>query len=98
MWTDNGSGYISKNGEIPDNSVGFWISDRNLKKRIAFDKVRYNYPVENGWRSLPYVGFEEPVETIPAGTLIRVSLARWWDTNGKTEDRCSSQLSGWYNL
>ncbi len=98
LWTDGGSGYISENGEIPDNSVGFWISDKNLKKRIAFEKVRYNYPIENGWRSLPFVGFEEPVEIIPAGTLIRVSLARWWDTNGKTEDRCSLQLSGWYDL
>ena len=47
---------------------------------------------------MPYVGFEEAVETIPAGTLVRVSLARWWDTNGTTEDRCSLQLSGWYGL
>lgn len=96
-WTDGGSGYISIDGEIPEHSVGFWISDRPLTKRIAFEKVRYNYPYPNGWRSLPYVGFDEPVQRIPSGTLIRVSLARWWDRNGETEDRCSLQLSGWYD-
>ena len=96
QWTNNGSGYISENGEIPDCSVGFWIPDRNLTKRIFYEKVRYNYPNVNGWRSFPYVGFNEPIDTIPSGTLVRVSLARWWDRNGETEDRCSLQLSGWY--
>lgn len=98
QWTDSGSGYISEEGEIPNHSVGFWIPDRNLTKRIFYEKVRYNYPKTNGWRSLPYVGFENAIETIPANTLVRVSLARWWDTNGTTENRCSLQLSGWYDL
>lgn len=97
QWTNSGSGYISIEGEIPEHSVGFWISDKPLTKRIVFDRVRYNYPNIIGWRSLPYVGFDEPVQQIPSGTLIRVSLARWWDRNGETEDRCSLQLSGWYN-
>jgi len=96
QWTNNGSGYISENGEVPNCSVGFWIPDRNLTKRIFYEKVRYNYPNVNGWRSFPYVGFNEPIDTIPSGTLVRVSLARWWDRNGETEDRCSLQLSGWY--
>jgi hypothetical protein len=97
-WTDNGSGYISENGEIPEHSVGFWIPDRKLTKKIFYEKIRYNYPTINGWRSLPYVGYAESVNLIQAGTLIRVSLARWWDRNGETENRCSLQLSGWYNL
>lgn len=97
-WTDNGSGYISDKSDIPNNSVGFWIPDRNLTKRVYYDKVRYSYPIPIGWRSLPYVGFDSAVEVIPAGTLLRVSLARCWDTDGSTEYRCSLQLSGWYNL
>jgi hypothetical protein len=68
-----------------------------LTKRIFYEKVRYGYPKTTNWRSLPYVGFEEAAEIIPAGTLVRVSLARWWDTNGTTEERCSLQLSGWYD-
>lgn len=98
LWTDNGSGYISEEGDIPDNSVGFWIPDKRLTKSIYYDKVRYSYRGSDGWRSIPFVGYQEPIEIIPSGTLVRVSLARWWDRNGETELRCSLQLSGWYDL
>lgn len=98
QWTENGSGYISQDGVIPTHSVGFWIPDKDLIKYIFSDRVRYKYPQSKGWRNLPYVGFEEPIDIIPSGTLIRVSLARWWDTDGKTENRCSLQLSNWYSL
>jgi hypothetical protein len=96
-WTNNGSGYISKDN-IPSHSVGFWVADKNLTKSIYYDKPRYNYKCYSGWHSLPYVGFEEEIDIIPAGTLIRLSLARWWDTKGTTEMRCPLQLSGWYDL
>lgn len=96
QWTSGGSGYISQDGEVPANSVGFWIPDKPLTHRVFMEKDKYNYPSLNGWRNLPFVGFQEPVDVIPAGTLVRVSLARWWDTNGTTEPRCSLQLSGWY--
>ncbi len=97
-WTEGGSGYVSIEGEIPGQSVGFWIPDRDLTKRVVYERVRYNYPNIKGWRSLAYVGFEQAVEVIPAGTLVRFSLSRWWDRDGETEDRCSLQLSGWYDL
>jgi hypothetical protein len=96
-WTKNGSGYINDE-DVSENSVGFWISDKDLTKSIYYDKPRYSYHGSNGWRSLPYVGFDETIESIPKGTLLRVSLARWWDTKGTTELRCPLQLSGWYNL
>lgn len=96
-WTDNGSGYINKSA-VPAHSVGFWVPDKDLTKSIYFEKVRYSYRCKEGWRSIPYVGFDEAVETIPSGTLVRVSLARWWDTKGTTELRCPLQLSGWFDL
>jgi ATP-dependent DNA helicase RecQ len=45
-----------------------------------------------------FVGFQEPVEVIPAGTLLRVSLAHWWRPreDADVEPRCYVQLSGWY--
>ncbi|MHB8260149.1 MAG: dual OB domain-containing protein [Bacteroidia bacterium] len=95
-WTNSGSGFINREA-IPNNSVGFWISNKDLTRQ-EFHGVRYNYPSTNGWRSLKFVGYQTPVNKIPAGTLLRVSLARWWDTNGTTEDRCFLQLSGWYDL
>lgn len=96
-WTDAGSGYISKNN-ICDHSVGFWVPDKDLTKIIYFDKTKYVYKTANARRIIPYVGFDEELEVIPAGTLLRLSLARWWDTNGTTELRCSLQLSGWYDI
>lgn len=97
LWTDNGSGYINKE-DIPEQSVGFWVPNQPLRKSIYYGKVRYSCKLGETWYSLPYIGYDDPVDVIPSGTLIRVSLARWWDTNGKTEPRCSLQLSGWYDL
>ena len=97
QWTDNGSGYVTKE-YIPKNSVGFWLPNKDLVKSVYYDRVRYSYKSHQGWRSIPYVGFDDPIQTIPAETLVRVSLARWWDTKGTTELRCQLQLSGWYDL
>ena len=38
-WTGNGGGYIENNGNLPNNSVGFWISDKNL----VFNDGYYHY-------------------------------------------------------
>jgi hypothetical protein len=94
QWTMNGSGYISKD-RVPGQSVGFWIADKELIMNIEDEKIRYYY----GERRIPYVGLEEPVSNIPAGTLLRVSLARWWSPpDSDIEKRCYLQLSGWYDL
>ena len=97
-WTNNGSGYINSQG-IPQNSVGFWIPDRNLI--LAEDERHYYYGSMNEPtnKRLVYVGFPAPKKIIPAGTLTRISLARWWkpeDADSKLEERCYLQLSGWY--
>ena len=96
-FTSSGSGFISANKGVPNLSVGFWISDKDLTRRDFSGKVRYNYPSTGNWRSVTYVGKADPIDTIPAGTLMRVSLARWWSPNDSdTEERCYLQLSGWY--
>jgi len=95
-WTDSGSGFISRANGLPENSVGFWIPDKNLTRNDFHSKVKFRYPHQN-WRSLPFVGFQDPIDTIPARTLVRVSLARWWSPKDENiEDRCYLQLSGWY--
>jgi len=95
-WTNSGSGYINKAG-VPNHSVGFWISNQDLMKR-EYRGIRYNYPNGNKWYSLKYVGYENAIEKIPAGTLLRVSLARWWKKDSDSEECCYLQLSGWYDL
>lgn len=99
-WTGSGSGYIGNRNNLPQNSVGFWISDKDLT--LDDDEKHYIYPSLNAFsraKRFPYVGFEPKVQIIPSGTLMRISLARWWkpeDTD--MNERCYLQLSGWYDL
>jgi hypothetical protein len=74
QWTNSGSGYISEESDIPEHSVGFWIPDVNMTKITYDDKHRYNYQSNNSHISIPYKGFECPIDIIPFGTLIRVSF------------------------
>ncbi|RYC51756.1 hypothetical protein DN53_13090 [Flagellimonas olearia] len=97
QWTGNGSGFIDRDGGVPTHSVGFWLTDRRLLRR-DYNGVRYRYPSVNGNRSLKFKGFQEPVDAIPAGTLLRISLARWVSFSPDEERKCWLQLSGWYDL
>lgn len=101
LWTEQGSGYVARDNGLPSNSVGFWLTERRLTKSAFDRKVRYSHPPPSSWsdrwRRFAYVGFQEAVDAIPARTLVRVSLARWWSpADGDTEERCYLQLSGWY--
>ncbi len=102
QWTGAGSGYISKSHGLPERSVGFWIPDKDLIRNDYDQKVRYEYSSRCAYTvgAIPryiisYVGYQSPIDIIPAGTIVRVSLARWWSPNGE-EERCYLQLSGWY--
>lgn len=90
-FTSRGKGYINESN-IPCNSVCFWIPDKDLYPSDSFGKVNYVY----GDKQIPYVGFQK-VDVIPAGTLVRMSLANWWKPDdADVEPRCYVQLSGWY--
>lgn len=94
-YTGSGNGYISEALGVPDRSIGFWVPDRDLVLRA--DGKHYDYDPHS--RGLSYVGEPEAIPRIPAGTLVRVSLARWWkprDADPAFEERCYLQLSGWY--
>ena len=95
-WTGSGVGYIENKENLPDNSVGFWISDIDLK----FDGTHYLYDSDNFFdptKKIKFVGFQSIIDVIPAGTLIRISLARWWKPeDSEMSERCYLQLSGWY--
>ena len=95
-YTGKDSGYVSRR-RVPTGSTGFWIPDCDLKLRD--DKKHYDYVTRQLRRGLSYVGEASPIENILAGTLVRVSLARWWkprDAESGFEERCYLQLSGWY--
>ena len=101
--TNAGRGYISERSGIPNCSTGYWIPDRPLHLVQEGGKRVYRYErrgaFEFGVRDLAYVGIAEPDEIIPAGGLVRVSLAGWWkpeDSDPDFEERCYLQLSGWF--
>lgn len=83
--------FVSRD-DIPSFSTQFWVADENLVHVCSYGKHYYRY---RNYR-LKYVGFQEPIDGIPRGTIIRLSLANWWDGDGSGEDRCYLQLSGWY--
>lgn len=88
--TGSGSHYVSSRLGVPQYSTGFWLPDRDLTFRDGY----YHYSYSS---RLKYAGVAAPVPAIPAGTLVRVSLARWWSPNeDEIEQRCYLQLSGWY--
>lgn len=95
--TSAGKLYIARRTGLPNHSTEFWIPDRPLRRDCAGKRIRYSYPAEAGACSLVFVGFQDTVDEIPAGTLLRVSLAHWWcPPDGPAEElRCYAQLSGW---
>jgi ATP-dependent DNA helicase RecQ len=90
--------YIARTAGLPSRSTMFWVPDRALQINCEGKRIRYRYPTPDGGRTLTFVGFQEPVEVIPAGTLLRVSLAHWWRPKEKPDEelRCYAQLSGWH--
>jgi putative nucleic acid modification protein with dual OB domain len=87
-------------------STAFWLPEFQLRQGtnpqyyiIHVDTEPYRYE-EIGFHDedayIKYVGFSPSIRQIPSRTLVRVSLARWWDGDGHHEKRCYLQLSGWY--
>lgn len=92
-FTGRGHGYVEP-GRVPSCSTGFWLPDRALSATEGL-KTYYRY----GPFELSYVGVDPAIPTISAGSLVRVSLARWWkqaDADDDFPERCYLQLSGWY--
>ena len=96
--TESGALYIAKQSGVPPYSTAFWRPDQPLIRDTEGKRVRYRYPTENGGHTFTFVGFQEPLEVIPAGTLVRVSLAHWWcpEDTPDAEECCYAQLSGWF--
>jgi len=96
--TINGTLYIAEKTGIPAYSTAMWHSDRPLRHVLFRQRAKYSWLEGNSYASVPFVGFQEPVAEIPAGALVRLSLARWWRPEEQTELelRCYLQVSGWF--
>ncbi len=96
--TSSGVLHIAERSGVPPYSTLFWRPDQPLTRVQDSKRLRYRYPTPDGGRTLTFVGFQEPIEVIPAGALVRVSLAHWWrpDDQPDAELRCHVQLSGYF--
>ncbi len=90
--------FITERTGIPAYSTQFWRPDQPLVRDISGKRIRYRYPTDDGGRTITFTGFQDPPKTLPAGTLLRVSLAHWWrpEEHPEEELRCYLQLSGWF--
>ncbi|MDE0010035.1 MAG: ATP-dependent DNA helicase [Candidatus Poribacteria bacterium] len=90
--------HIAEQSGIPTHSTTFWRPDMPLTLDIEKQRPRYRYPTENGGCTFTFGGFQEPLDTIPTDTLLRVSLAHWWrpEDRPEVEERCYAQISGWF--
>ena len=99
LFKPNGRGYISKKN-VPNLSTGYWLLGESLSKTMPNNKACYKYAPQNNVEVVAtYSGLDKEVpKIIDAGTLVRVSLARWWtgDSGPNGEERCYLQISGWY--
>ena len=96
------TGYVCRSNGVPNCSTGYWLPDKQLTLVYRGDKLYYKYPFgdEADWYNealaIKYVGYADPIPRIPAHTLVRVSLARWFRPQGVSESKCYLQISGWY--
>lgn len=99
-WTNSGTGFIPEGGTLPRQSVGFWLTNSDLTKAMFKDKIRYRFPNGMVYRGMSYVGYQESIDVIPSGTILRVSMSRIFPPMGQTEITTPRgfylQLSGWY--
>jgi len=93
-----GSRWLDPGHDLPSGSVEFWRLPFEIYRRQPHgDKPGCTYAaaMRHGFR-VKYVGLAPEVESVPEGTLVRVSLARAWSREVDEGARCWLQLSGWY--
>jgi hypothetical protein len=95
QWTSHGSGYVNEEGGVPAQSICFWRALTDLSCQTDGSSAYYIAEVAPS-RRLKYVGLEPAARLLRAGTLLRLSLARWWTPEDAIEERCYLQLSGWF--
>lgn len=94
-FSDAGSAYVPEGGPLPTRSTGYWQPDHDLDLYESFDKPRYRWTGEGELNGVGYVGLSAPAQTIPAGSLVRLSLSHAFPPGGDPSGFWL-QLSGWF--
>lgn len=97
--TETGRAHVSRDA-VPDQSIGFWTPDRPLVRHQSGERETYWYTDYSGvtWR-FSYAGVGPSLRIVPAGMIVRLSLARWWTPpDSDAPPACYAQVSGWFPL
>ena len=81
---------------VPNHSVCFWKPHASLTYTNSFNKDKYHYADPEHDTYFAYVGIDPAIEIIPKGSIVRMSLARWWTPPNSESKACYLQLSGWF--
>jgi hypothetical protein len=74
-FTPNGGGYVDSDDPIPTRSTGYWQPPVDLRGSTFPDGTSYYMDDCDPLKRISYVGIEEPLRRIPAGSLVRLSLS-----------------------
>ncbi|MCC6943022.1 MAG: hypothetical protein IT335_00510 [Thermomicrobiales bacterium] len=89
--------YLKESTGVPSFSTGFWIPQERLVVSVdTLGAVRLSYGLTDV-RRIRHVGVDSIPEVIEADSVLRVSLARWWNGSSEPkfdEPRCYMQISG----
>lgn len=95
---DRGINYIADDQPVPDHSIEFWRIDRpmNIKRSNWLGNVRLHYRSSPpGPMVFKYSGAGNPIDVIPAGSIIRLALSPLWE-HEKYGPSYWPRLSGWF--
>ena len=77
--TGSGRIYIPGDSRLPSRSTGYWLPDAGLDLHGTTDKPMFRFEGDTALKEFTWAGMHAPPERIEAGTLVRVSLARYWE-------------------
>lgn len=94
--------YVFQGGKTPSMSLGYWSPNRDLRARrsrrhsgrVGFDVYYIDDSGTDGTVRIVHSGFEPLPPTIPVGSMLSLSLARWWRPRGDSDqrERCALQI------
>ena len=99
-----GAAFVPQAGPLPSGSTGFWRLPADMTCRVCDGTTgpRLYYELETAPRlRVKYVGVLASTElppVLPAGTLVRLSLAHLWLSapDADNRDKFFVQMSGWF--
>lgn len=97
-----GGRYAFRGNRVPSVSLGYWIPDRDLQARrsrrrtghVGYDVYYVDLTEAGTTVKIVHSGFQQLPPTIAVGSILSLSLARWWAPKDDPDqrERCTLQV------